>query len=183
MELGVCNHFAELKYLFRSLVNEFVVNIAAIIGLTVSILIRTRGTLDVPHCDRCIIWWNQTLAICTLRNAIDMILMHICKGVSELDRTSELWISLIDHFLQRMEAHTTVTRHRTSWGACCIWNLQKLLLIVLQLIVGSAFWENYLTVWLQESVYKCWLLVNLIKRLELNFIAAYFIHELLAQLE
>ncbi len=109
--------------------------------------------------------------------------MHICKGVSELYRASELWISLVDDFLQRMKPYAAVTSSCTYWGACRIWDLQELLLIVLQLIVGPAFRENYLTVWLQESVYKCWLLVNLIKRLQLHLIATDFIHKLLSQLE
>ena len=81
MELTMCNDFIKFKNLLWSLFDELVVHVAAFSSLSISILLRTCRTFNVPHGDWGVIWGDERLAVRTLGHGIYVILVHICESI------------------------------------------------------------------------------------------------------
>ena len=85
MELAVRDNFIEFKDLLRCLFNQFVVNIATIESLPISILTRRARALNVPHRHRRVVGRDERLTICTLGDGIDVVLVDVCEGIFQLN--------------------------------------------------------------------------------------------------
>lgn len=182
MVLWMRDDLSELKYLFRRLIDQLIVNVAALsITVSVTILIWHGWPFNVPHGHSGVIWWDQRFAVGTLWYRMYMVLMHISEGVSQLDSTRHLTLPPVNA-VDSMQSYTALPCHPTHRCAMRVRYLQHLGLLRMDLVVKVWFWKDDLAVGLKKPIYKGRLPVNLIEcvLLILLVVSPNFVHELLA---
>ena len=81
----VTNHFVQLTYFLRRLVNELVVQFRAVDGFHGIRASRFTRPFNVPHVHRRIIWRDEGFTISALRDWVYMKLVDVCEGVFQLN--------------------------------------------------------------------------------------------------